>query len=395
MGMLYELTESQKDIVESVREFGLKHFTRDAVKRWKKEQGLPDDVVKEFVSLDFSPVALFADDGRREDTVMTLVLIIEELTRIAGTSLPFQTDLLNLCILSEFATDDLLDYARKEFLKTGRFAFSIAVSEPQAGSDTKAMQTKVQTVDGRILLNGHKTFVNNGEYAPYILVAAIDSDSTEAAGRLPVSFWMVPNSAKGVESYPIEKKGQRMIPFSDIVFRDVELEPHAMVTDSKEGPLRLYRSFEYGRVMTCASAVGLAQAAMDDAMCRVRERQAFGSTLMRFQQIEAAMVDMEVKLRNMRNMVYDAALAMDAGSPDARLAVTLMKRYVPKAATQVADSAIQVFGGLGYTEEERVFGIWEDCRGNQIAEGTDEIMVHVGGPLLSKRYAASPYCQSA
>ena len=101
---------------------------------------------------------------------------------------------------------------------------------------------------------------------------------------------------------------------------------------------------------------------------------------------EEMLVDMEVKVRTMRTLVYQTAWGLDRGVAD-RLDVALMKRYVPRTATEVASDAIQVLGGRGYTENSRVSGIWQDCRGMQIAEGTDEIMVHIAAPLLLERSA--------
>ena len=106
----------------------------------------------------------------------------------------------------------------------------------------------------------------------------------------------------------------------------------------------------------------------------------------RFQQIETLLTDMEVRLRNMRSMVYRAAWSIDAADETERLDVALMKRYVPEASVRVASDAMQILGGLGYTEGSRVSRIWEDCRGNQIAEGTDQVMVYIAAPLIMEHY---------
>ena len=98
------------------------------------------------------------------------------------------------------------------------------------------------------------------------------------------------------------------------------------------------------------------------------------------------LTDMEVSLRTMRSMLYQAAWAIETDQPDKRLAVALMKRYIPKTATEVASSAMQILGGLGYTDSARVSTIWQDCRGNQIAEGTDQIMVYISAPLIMREY---------
>lgn len=105
----------------------------------------------------------------------------------------------------------------------------------------------------------------------------------------------------------------------------------------------------------------MAQAAMDDAVAHARSRKAFGVQVGRFQQIETLLTDMEVRLRNMRSMVYRAAWSIDAADETERLDVALMKRYVPEASVQVASDAMQILGGLGYTEGSRVSRIWEDA----------------------------------
>ena len=139
-------------------------------------------------------------------------------------------------------------------------------------------------------------------------------------------------------------------------------------------------------MFTCAASLGMAQAAMEDAVANARVRKAFGVSIGQFQQVEQMLTDMEVSLRTMRSMLYQAAWAIETDQPDKRLAVALMKRYIPKTATEVASSAMQILGGLGYTDSARVSTIWQDCRGNQIAEGTDQIMVYISAPLIMKEY---------
>ncbi len=103
---------------------------------------------------------------------------------------------------------------------------------------------------------------------------------------------------------------------------------------------------EFGRVFTCAASLGMAQAAMEDAVANARER-AFGVSIGQFQQVEQMLTDMEVSLRTMRSMLYQAAWAIETDQPDKRLAVALMKRYIPKTATEVASSAMQILAAWG------------------------------------------------
>lgn len=387
--MDYELTEEQRQTVAAFRAFGERTFTHESVMQWREDQGLPDDVVQEFAHLYFG--LLDKDDANGlKGSLLMQALIIEELSRCSGTTLPFQNDLFYLYIMAGFASDADVSTVVDNYRATGRVMFALAVSEPQAGSDTMNMHTQVRTVDGSLRLNGVKTFVNNGEYAPYILVAAIDGDAEDqhedGQKYPPLSFWLVPRRQRGIYAYPIGKIGQPMLPFASVRFENVELQPEWRLTGTQAGFPQLFALLERGRIFTCASSLGMAQAAMEDAVRYASRRTAFGTTIADFQLIQQMLVDMELRLRNMRNMLYQAAGRIDRGAPDRRLYVALMKRYIPGAATQVASDAMQIMGGMGYTVSQRVSAIWEDCRGNQLAEGTDQVMVRIAAPLIMRHY---------
>ena len=386
--MDFNLGKQQLEIIQTMREYGEATFTEENAERWREDQGLPDDVVQEFAHRYFSLPSSTGASSVISQSLVNQALIIEELSRCAGCTLPFQNDLFELHIMGGFASDNDFSAVINDFRRTGRVMFALAVSEPQAGSDSQNMATSVRTVDGKLVLNGVKTFVNNGEYAPNILVAAIDEDAPEDVRHPALSFWFVPRKLKGIKAYPINKIGQSMLPFATVAFEDVELKPEYRLAgpNANAGFPHLFSLLERGRIFTCASSLGMAQAAMEDAVRYACERTAFGTPIGEFQQIEQMITDMEVRLWNMRNLLYEAAAKSDEDAPDRRLAIALMKRYIPAAATEVASDAMQILGGLGYTANTRVSHIWKDCRGNQLAEGTDQIMVRIAAPLIRRKY---------
>lgn len=381
--MDFDLSESQKKLISVFRSFGEELFTFENVKKWVKDQGLPDEVVKGFVDRYY---ALDSSDQAGSQSLLSRVLIVEELSRCAGATLPFQNDMFNLQIVEGFADENEVARVVDDYRSSGRLMFALAISEPHGGSDTMAMRTYTQSINDKIVLDGRKTFVNNGEYAPYILVAAIDRDDQSARRYPPLAFWLVPRNLEGITAVPISKIGQSMMPFASISFDSVELRPEYRLSDSEGGFRKLFKLLEYGRVFSCASSVGMAQAAMEDAVAYARSRKAFGIQVSRFQQIEEMLTDMEVRIYNMRAMLYRAARAIENDAEERRLTVALMKRYVPRAAFEVSNDAMQICGGMGYTENSRIGRIWQDCRGNQIAEGTDQIMVRIASPLIMDKY---------
>lgn len=383
--MDFNLSSEQKKLVASFRAFGTEVFTPDHVSQWCKDQGLPDDVMKRFVDTYYK----FADKESTSaagHSLLDQALIIEELSRCAGATLPFQNDLFNLQIVDALSEAGNVDSAVADYRETGRLMFALAISEPDGGSDVMSMKTSTRTLDGKIVLNGRKSYVNNGEYAPYIVVAAIDADAQTDDSYPALALWLVPRNLKGIVAVPIDKIGQDMLPFASLSFQDVELKPEYRISAEHGDFRRLFQMLEYGRVLLCASSLGMAQAAMEDACAHALSRKAFGVQVGRFQQIETMLTDMELRLTNMRSILYRAAWAVDKGDSERRLAVALMKRYIPETSVEVASDAMQILGGLGYTESSRTCRVWRDCRGNQIAEGTDQIMVYIAAPLIVEKY---------
>lgn len=383
--MDFNLSSEQKKLVASFRAFGTEVFTPDYVSQWCKDQGLPDDVMKRFVDTYYK----FADKESTSaagHSLLDQALIIEELSRCAGATLPFQNDLFNLQIVDALSEAGNVDSAVADYRETGRLMFALAISEPDGGSDVMSMKTSTRTLDGKIVLNGRKSYVNNGEYAPYIVVAAIDADAQTDDSYPALALWLVPRNLKGIAAVPIDKIGQDMLPFASLSFQDVELKPEYRISAEHGDFRRLFQMLEYGRVLLCASSLGMAQAAMEDACAHACSRKAFGVQVGRFQQIETMLTDMELRLTNMRSILYRAAWAVDKGDSERRLAVALMKRYIPETSVEVASDAMQILGGLGYTESSRTCRVWRDCRGNQIAEGTDQIMVYIAAPLIVEKY---------
>lgn len=376
--MDFNLSSEQKKLVASFRAFGTEVFTPDHVSQWCKDQGLPDDVMKRFVDTYYK----FADKESTSaagHSLLDQTLIIEELSRCAGATLPFQNDLFNLQIVDALSEAGNVDYAVADYRETGRLMFALAISEPDGGSDVMSMKTSTRTLDGKIVLNGRKSYVNNGEYAPYIVVAAIDADAQTDDSYPALALWLVPRNLKGIAAVPIDKIGQDMLPFASLSFQDVELKPEYRISAEHGDFRRLFQMLEYGRVLLCASSLGMAQAAMEDACAHACSRKAFGVQVGRFQQIETMLTDMELRLTNMRSILYRAAWAVDKGDSERRLAVALMKRYIPETSVEVASDAMQILGGLGYTESSRT------CACGAIAVATRSLREPIKSWCISQR----------
>ena len=271
--------------------------------------------------------------------------------------------------------------------RDGRAIFSQAFSESSLQEGSFSAGTCVTRSKDGIFLDGVKSYVANGQFISETLVLTQDDVCGKEDGGM--SFWLVPLGAEGVYSYPLNTIGQEMTAPASIGFDHVKLDPAWRI--QTDGKLRqiLDQQYTRGRVLACAASYGLAQAALDDALKRCTTRRVRGEILGRLPHVEAKLADMAAKIRSMGVMIERAAESVVDGdiTDEQSFNCALVKYYVPKAATEVADSAIQIFGGAGYTDHSRVSRIWRDCRGNQIAQGSDEMMIHTVAKQLLKNHS--------
>lgn len=376
------LTDEQKAAVAAVDEFCDVYFNEDAIKQWCKSRGVPSTVYNAFYDSKMGKYCLPAYLGGRECSLAEKSAVIARLCHRAGAMLPFVNDMLSMTLL-----DSMREVTRREMVeelltKSGHVRFSQAFSEARAGSDASAVQTTVTVESDDIFLDGEKSFVSGGQFSPEALVLARDPVYGLEDGGL--SLWLVPIDSPGVLIYPLETVGQVMDAPATIRFEHVELKKEQRIQTEGKLDAMLKHQYELGRVLICAASMGLALAATDDALDHANEHMVKGQTLGTLPQIREKLADMEVRNRAMCQLVYYAADSVDKGLERSHLDCALMKRAVPRMATEVASEAMQILGGRGYTDHARVGRIWRDCRGNQIAQGTDEVMVHLIAKSLMK-----------
>ena len=369
------LTDGQKHVIELVDSFCDEYFDEPSIKQWCLSRGMPTRVYDAFYESELGSYVLPTSVGGKDCSFLDRATLIMAMVRRAGASLPFQSDATALALLSsmrQISQDEIID---ELYSKTGRVLFSQAFTEPNAGTDTQAVRTQVTTDADGIFLDGVKTFVSSGEFAENTLVLARDPVYGQLDGGM--SLWLVPVHCDGVSTRPLNTIGQEMLASAALSFDHVKLDPDWQIQTEGKLNSMLKRQFGLGRVLVCASSTGLALAALDDAVQHASEHTVKGRQLVSLPQIQEKLADMEAKVRSIMALTFEAARTADGDTRDFDLDTALAKRYVPATAAEIASSALQVFGGIGYTDQTRVSRIWQDCRGNQIAWGTDEVMAGV------------------
>lgn len=385
MALDFSLTDEQELLVESIKEFCERNFDEDKIVEMYNNRGASDELTKAYLETGMGLMGIPEEYGGIPADRVTLGLLTEEISHYAGCVTPFMNNTLAMCDMIDFGSEAQIRQCMDGYLETGKPIFSLGFSEPGAGSDNQNMSSvTTKQADGTYRLNGQKTWVTQGESFPYVFVVAKDEDPSRENRKM--SMWLLPKDAEGVSVSKLHKRGQQILPFCEMFFDNVVLTEDMRVGKEGEGFVNLMKNYEMERCLVVAMVLGCAQAAMDDAAAYVTKRETFGKPIASYQLIQEKLTDMEIALRNTRNMLYKTLWKIDHGQ-SVRIDSALVKRYGCQQCAWVASEAMQIFGGLGFTTELRVGRIWADLRGCQFAAGIDEIMVYIAGRQLAKAYA--------
>jgi alkylation response protein AidB-like acyl-CoA dehydrogenase len=255
------------------------------------------------------------------------------------------------------------------------------LTEPGAGSDAAAIATSAIRDGDEWVLTGVKQFTSGGgEAAVYVVMAR-----TGEAGARGISAFLVADGTPGLSFGNLEKKmGWNAQPTRQVIFDEVRVPASALLGELGGGFKIAMRGLNGGRLNIAACSIGGAQWALDRALQYVHERFTFGEPLADKQALVFRLADMATDLHAARALVRDAAIALDAGAPDAATQCAMAKRFATDAGFRVANDALQLHGGYGYLQEYGIEKVVRDLRVHQILEGTNEIMrVIIGRELLA------------
>ncbi|MGH9162537.1 MAG: acyl-CoA dehydrogenase family protein [Vicinamibacteraceae bacterium] len=311
-----------------------------------------------------------AHGGAGRDHV-TYALALEAIARASGTVaviLAVNNSLLASPLAAFASADQKARWLRP--LASGAAVGAFALSEEQSGTDAFNVQTRA-TVDGRgYRLNGHKVWTANAVAADVALVFA----STETGGRgRGLTAFVVPLDAEGIVRIARnDSLGVRGLGCMDLELRDVYVDKSHVIGETGQGVLVAQRALENGRIAVAAQALGIGQAALDEALQHARTRETFGQPIASYQAIQWMLADTATELDAARLLTYKAAATADLQewvSPEAAMA----KLYASEAAHRAADRAMQILASAGYRRGSRVERLFRDVRATEIYQGTSEV----------------------
>ena len=383
--MDFSLTDEQELLLESLREVLERSCSEEYMKECNDEHRYPQELVDALIESGFGMLGVPEDFGGTPVDTVTLMLVAEEICKHGGPHFVFG-QALSIADMVEFGNDSQREQCMAEVM-AGRPGFVLGFTEPQAGSDSSAIATTFARRDGKVRLNGHKTFMSNALRASYMLCLAKDADADPDAGKKSAfTMWWVPMDAPGVSVEPLKKIGWHMMDTCEVYLEDVEIDEADLVGVEGAGFMQLMANFEVERLLMAASMLGMAECAFGDAARYATQRVQFGRTIGTFQLIQAKITSMKLKIENMRNLVMRTAWKIDQGE-SVQIDSALAKLYCAQSSNEVIDDAMQILGGIGYTTDCRVSRLWVDARVQRIGGGTDEVMIHIAGRSILKQYA--------
>ncbi|EMA01864.1 Acyl-CoA dehydrogenase [Haloarcula vallismortis] len=377
--MEFDVPGEHRMIRDSVREF-CENEIQPVAQEIEEEHRFPAEVFEELGQLDVMGVPISEEWGGLGGDTLMYALVAEELGRVSGSiglSYVAHTS-LGTKPIELFGTD-----AQKERwltpLASGDQLGGWALTEPGSGSDASDMDTTAERDGDEYVVNGTKQFITNASVAGSILVKAVTDPE---AGYDGISTFIVAPEDDGWEvTTEWEKMGLNASPTCELQFDDCRVPADRLLGEEGDGWEQTLKTLNGGRISIAALSTGLAQGAFEAAKSYATEREQFDRPISKFDAVRDKIVEMDRKIERARLLTHKAATMYDAGEDVTRMS-SLAKLDASEICRQVAEDAVQVLGGYGYTTDFAPQRFYRDAKLMEIGEGTSEIQRMVLGREL-------------
>ncbi|KJV33602.1 acyl-CoA dehydrogenase [Aquitalea magnusonii] len=368
--MDFALNEQQLAFQDSARDFASSRLAPFAAE-WDLEETFPLATIREAGDMGFLGLYTPESHGGLGLSRLDSAIVFEELAAGCTSTAAYLTihNMVSWMIASFGSATLAGEWVPR--MVSGEVLGSYCLTEPGAGSDAASLKTRAEKKGEVYVLNGSKMFISGAGSTDVLVVMA----RTGGPGPKGVSAFVVPANAPGVQYGKKEKKmGWNSQPTRAITFDNVEIPAGNLLGEEGMGFAYAMKGLDGGRINIATCAVGTAQAALNAAQRYVQERQQFGQPLADFQTVQFRLADMLTELVAARQMVRLAAFKLDSGSTDASAYCAMAKRFATDLSFNVANNALQLFGGYGYLKDFPLERHVRDARVHQILEGTNEVM---------------------
>ncbi|MBW5481575.1 acyl-CoA dehydrogenase family protein [Streptomyces bambusae] len=373
-------TEESRDLLALVREIAQREIAPRAAEE-EADGHFPREVFTLLSESGLLGLPYDAEYGGGEQPYEVYLQVLEELAAARLTvGLGVSVHSLACHGLAGFGTEKQKAEHLSAMLGGGLLG-AYCLSEPSSGSDAASLSTKAVRDGDDWVLTGTKAWITHGGVADFYTVLA----RTGADGPKGITAFLVPGDAEGLSAAAPEKKmGMKGSPTAQLHFDGVRVPDSRRIGEEGQGFTIALGALDSGRLGIAACAIGVAQAALDQALAYALARKQFGHPIADFQGLRFMLADMATKIEAGRALYLSAARLRDAGKPFSRQAA-MAKLFCTDAAMSVTTDAVQVLGGYGYTQDFPVERLMREAKVLQIVEGTNQIQRvviarHLAGP---------------
>ncbi len=364
--MDFNLTEEQQELQKWARNFAKEKFSEKAY-TWVKNGEVPWENARILSEYGLMGMTLSEEDGGQGLPLIDAIIVMEEIAKVCpNTADMFQVGNFGaIRQLAAYGSRELKQRVLPQILG-GEKLISVAMSEPNAGSAVTDLSTRAKIEGDKVIINGTKVFNTHGPHNSYYVVWVRFGEGVKTSGAI-----LVERNSPGftVGKTETHMSGEE---HCALYFEDCEV-PVGNILVPEDGFRRLFTMFNIERMGNTARSLALAQSAFDLAVEHAKERKQFGKPLAEFQGIQWKVAEMKMKLDAGRLLLYRAATNADKGAPSP-LESSMAKAYINTTAFEVANEAVQIFGGYGYSTDYPLEYIFRRVRGWMIAGGTPEMM---------------------
>jgi len=380
-GIGFDETENQKMISQMVRDFGAREIV-PKIMDWDERQEFPVELFKKMGRLGLMGVLIPEEWGGAGFGYMEYVTVISEISRMDGSIG------LSVAAHNSLCVGHILQFADKEQkqkylpkLATAEWIGAWGLTEPNTGSDAGNMTTVAIKDGDHYVLNGAKNFITHGKSGNVAVVIARTGEVGDSHGMTAFIIEKgTPGFSAGIKS---NKLGMRASETTELIFTDCRVHKSQVIGKEGDGFVQSLKVLDGGRISIAALSLGIAQGAFEAALHYSKERHQFNRPISSFQGISFKLADMATKIEAARLLTFRAADMKNKGQ-NVNKESAMAKLYASETAVEVANEAVQIFGGYGYTKDYPVEKFYRDAKLCTIGEGTSEIQKLVISRVILK-----------
>jgi len=370
MKSLY-FTEDHTFFRQTVRQFIETEVVPHA-DEWEKAQKIPRHIWKRMGELGFLGINLPEIYGGSEADLFFSVVFLEEISRCYMGGFAAAVSVHEYMAIAHLAKAGSHELKQKYLAPSiaGDMIGALAISEPSGGSDVSALRTTAVREGDEYVINGNKTFITNGVYSDFIVTACRTSPGKGVQG---ISLIIVDRNTPGVSANKLDKIGWNCSDTGEIFYENVRVPASNLIGKEGMGFYYIMESFQLERLVGGIMGVGGAEHTLEVTLQYMREREAFGRPINRFQVLRHRIANLATEIEAARQLTYHTCW-LYANNQYAVKEASMVKLYCSELAKKVADECLQCFGGYGYMNDFPIARIYRDARAGTIVAGTSEIM---------------------